>query len=138
MKTPFQTWLLTLLMCLLCLSKLAAQPAISHHFDVSAGLSTTDAVNVGVRYVFGQNNVGLNAGGGLASGGFWQVTSSFSYYRHLWGHSKHTLVFPWYVKAAVHFNYSESELTPGNVSDTRQAGVRLYAGRDFNLTPRLN
>jgi hypothetical protein len=138
MKTPFQIWLLTSLMCLLCLSKLAAQSEVSNHFDVSAGLSTTDNLNVGVRYNFGQNSVALNAGGYLAISGSWLVSSSFSYYRHLWGHSKHTLVFPWYIKAAVHFYYSESELTPGNFSDTRQAGVRFYVGRDFNITSRLN
>jgi hypothetical protein len=126
------------MMCLFCLSNVVAQSVISPHFDINAGLSTTDAINVGLRYNFAQNSVALNAGGGLASNGFWQVASSFSYYRHLWGHSKHTEVFPWYVKAAVHINYSESELTPGNVSNTRQAGVRLYMGRDFNLTSRLN
>jgi hypothetical protein len=137
MKTLFQTWLLASLICSLCLSNLVAQSGISNHFDVSAGLSTTDAFNVGLRYNFGQNNVALNAGGGLPSSSFWQVASSFSYYRHLWGHSKHTLVLPWYIKTAVHFNYSESELTPANFSDTRQAGFRFYAGRDFNLTSRL-
>jgi hypothetical protein len=136
-KTLFQKWLLTSMLCLLCLSELVAQSSTPHHFDVSAGLSATDAFNVGLRYNFEQNGVALNAGGSLSSGS-WQVTSSLSYYRHLWGHSKHTAVFPWYIKSAVHFSYSKSEVTPGNLSDTRQAGVRLYAGRDFNLTSRLN
>jgi hypothetical protein len=137
MKLLFRTWFLTSLIFLLCLGVAFAQPEKTNHYDFNAGLSSTDATNFGARNSFGQNDIGVNIGGTLPTKGFFQVISSISYYRHLWGHSKHTGIMPWYCKAAVHFHYSESELTPGNFSHTRSAGVRLYMGRDFNLSPRL-
>jgi hypothetical protein len=137
MKTLFQTWCLTSLIYMPFLQSAIAQPGITNQFDFNIGLSITDGINLGLRDSFGQNQIGVNLGGGLPHDGFWQVISSVSYYRHLWGHSKHTQIMPWYIKSAVHFNYSESELTHGNFSDTRNAGVRLYMGRDFNLSSQL-
>lgn len=138
MKTLFQTWLLTSFLYSLTSAKLIAQPALSNHFDLNIGLSTAEALNIGTRYNFGQNSIGVNVGGGLPSIGAWQIIPSLSYYRHLWGHSRHTLILPWYMKAAVQYEYFESELTRGNTSSGRSAGARLYLGRDFNITPRLN
>lgn len=135
MKTLIQTWLLSIVFPTLSSS---AQPGVPNHFDFSAGLSSTEAINVGLRYGFGQNSVGVSFGSGLPTRGFWQAISSVSYYRHLWGHSKHTLVLPWYIKGALHYSYSEVELTSGNFTHTRQAGIRVFAGHDFNLTSRVN
>lgn len=135
MKTLFQLWYFALLISLSVTTSLTAQP--TKYYDVNASLSITDAFNVGFRYGFGQNNIGVNLGGALPRGGFWLVIPSVSYYRHLWGHSKFTDVMPWYIKGAVHFLYSESELTRGNTSATRHTGARVYMGRNFNITPRL-
>lgn len=137
MKTLLQTSGLTAVIWLLCSLYSNGQSNLSNGYDFNAGLSSTDALNIGLRYGFGQNNIGINLGGDLPARGFFHVVTSASYYRHLWGRSKHTAVMPWYIKGAVHFNYSESELTPGNFSDTRNAGARVYLGRDFNLSSRL-
>src|SRR5688500_15002827 len=126
MKTLIQTWLLTSLVSLQCSTLLLAQSDITKHFDLNVGASVTDGYNVGARYNFGQKALGVNFGGGLPYDGAWQIISSVSYYHHLWGHSKHTKILPWYLKGAVHFNYAEHQLTRGNFSHYRQAGVRLY------------
>lgn len=137
MKTLLQVSSFTAVICLLCLLHVNGQSGLTPGYDFNVGLSSTDALNFGLRYGFGQNNVGINLGGDLPGRGFFHIVTSASYYRHLWGHSKHTVVMPWYIKAAAHFSYSESELTRGNFSDTRNAGARLYLGRDFNLCSRL-
>ncbi len=137
MKTLFQTWLLTCLLYLQANHTAFAQAEPGNHFDVNVSLSSTDALSIGMRYSFGQNDLGINIGCGLPRRHAVLVIPSISYYRHLWGKSKYTEVMPWYLKAAGHFTYSESELTRGNISDTRRAGARLYLGRDFNLSSRL-
>lgn len=137
MKTLVQIWLSASVMYSLSLVNLVAQPGITNHFDISAGLSTTEAINIGVRYNFGQNSIGLNAGM-LPTSRSWRFISSFSYYRHFWGYSNRNVVWTGYLKAAGHYTYSNAEFTQGNISIKRVAGARLYAGHDFNLTSRLN
>src|SRR5689334_7604480 len=121
MKTLIHIWLLTSLMYLPILPCMAQQSKALNHFDANIGLSTADATNVGVRYNFKQNSIGINIGGGIPSRQAWQIISSVSVYRHLWGNSKFTEVMPWYLKAGVHFDYSESHLTPGRTQAVRQA-----------------
>ena len=137
MKTLLQKSVVTAAICLFVSLQGNGQSDVPNDNDFNLGLSSTDALNVGLRYGFGQNKIGINVGGDLPAKGFFHVVTSASYYRHLWGKSKHTAVMPWYLKAAAHFNYSESELTPGNFSDTRNAGARIYMGRDLNLSSRL-
>ena len=137
MKTLFQIWLLASLLYWPLPQRCNAQPKTFSHYDANLGLSTADAVNVGILYNFRQNAIGVNVGGGLPDKHFWQVIASISVYRHLWGKSRFTGIMPWYAKGAVHYNYSKSELRPGYVSGTRLAGVRLYMGRDLNISPRL-
>lgn len=137
MKTLVQILLLFLLIFFRTPNSVFAQQEIKSHYDINVGLSTSDALNFGLRYGFGQNNIAVNIGGDWPARSFFQIVGSFSYYRHLWGESRHTGVRPWYAKAAIHYNYSESELTRGNFSIMRRAGARLHLGRDFNLLPRL-
>jgi hypothetical protein len=137
MKTLFQTWLLTALLYLQCSASLLAQSEVVNHFDLNIGLSWTDMLNAGVRYNFGQNAVGANFGSEHPRDAVWQIISSVSYYRHLWGHSKHTAIRPWYLKGTAHFYYTEYPITRPYSSNTQRAGVRLFLGRDFNISPRL-
>lgn len=137
MKTLLRTWLLIALSFFSCSTSLVAQSLTAKRFDLNLGISSTDALNIGIRYGFRQNEIGLNIGGTLPAPGFFHIISSLSYYRHLWGKSRHSNVLPWYIKGAVHYSYSESELTQGDFFDTSHAGVRLYLGRDLNFSPRL-
>lgn len=135
MKTFVQHWVV--LIGLFFISSLAvAQPHFLDSLDVNGGLSTTDHINIGIRYRFNQNNIGVNVGTVLPERhiGFGLVAVSVTYYRHLWGHSKYTHQRPWYLKTGVHYEYARSQLTPREISDTRQIAARLYLGRDFNFS----
>jgi hypothetical protein len=137
LKTLVRHWLSLLFSFLLISNRGLAQPYSLDLLDFNAGLSTTDNINIGVRYHFNQNNIGVNVGTVLPEKGFGLVAVSATYYRHLFGHSMYTHQRPWYVKSGVHYVYSYSQLTPDKISDTREVATRLHLGRDFNFSRQL-
>ena len=125
------------LMAFLLLSVAAtAQSPFFDSLDVNAGLSSTDHFNIGTRYRFNQNNIGLNIGGvpRVVNHNYNLVVVSLTYYRHLWGVSEFSHQHPWYVKPGIHYMKSTSQLTRYNRASTSNVEARLYLGRDFNIT----
>jgi hypothetical protein len=113
---------------------------------VNAGLSSTDAYNLGLTYTLGQSRIGLGIGS-WGSNSEYQSDQSIYYaatfYQHFAGKSKFSALKPWYAKAGI---------TTGKYTTTsslrqwwgtfdlikeKTVSARIFAGRDFNLNNRM-
>jgi hypothetical protein len=104
--------------------------------QITAGLSTTDAANLGARYRIKQSqlwcNIGLSAIG--RNNHFITVGPAFS--QHLWGTSKKTDLKPWYLKLAMTGVDYSLQTTRIFAERAQILYAKVHLGRDFNITQR--
>jgi hypothetical protein len=105
--------------------------------QITAGLTTTDAPNLGVRYRIGQTLLWCNVGIGTLGRGRYFLTVGPSVTRHLWGTSKKTDLKPWYVKLGLTGVTYALPLTPRDTESARLIYAKVQLGRDFNFTRRV-
>lgn len=112
-------------------------------FNISAGVGFPELLNLGLRYQFGQSQVGLYRGSipfdeddGFSAG--------IDYYYHFGGTSKLTSRRPWFAKAGLNYNivkepYNENSsvlLVPRigrEINISRRIGIDLEVGLFFRL-----
>ena len=104
--------------------------------QLTAGVSTTDAANLGIRYRLNQSQLWCNIGvGGIGRyNRFFTIGPAFS--QHLWGTSKNTDLKPWYVKLAFTGVSYSMQLTRLERETAREVYTKVHLGRDFNITKR--
>jgi hypothetical protein len=106
--------------------------SIPERFDINGGISASDFINVGMRYEFNQNQVGINIGVKPEK----YTIKSLSYYRHTFGKSKHTTLKPWFAKAAVSY-FKDTQEPPFTNIFQRTIIARLHAGRHIYFSKRI-
>jgi hypothetical protein len=132
MKIQFITGLLLFAATITYGQELAGE----RRMQITAGLSTTDAPNLGIRYRKNQSqwwfNVGLSAIG--RNSHFISLGPGFS--QHLWGASKKTDLKPWYVKLGLTGIDYALPLTRQYTERAQITYAKVHLGRDFNITKR--
>lgn len=106
--------------------------------EINIGASSTDAINAGFQYRFGQSEVGFNVGRLFTRlPGYRFIAFSPSFHHHLWGKSKWTDLKPWYAKVAATNRYFSMRNNP-DFGDQRGRDflLRVHLGRDFNFSKR--
>jgi hypothetical protein len=132
--------LITSILLVIGLTQLHGQQlTFKQRTQLTTGISTTDAPNLGVRYRISQSQIGLNAGYDFIAMK-WNnqyVTIGPSFYQHLWGKSKQTDLKPWYLKMGLTGEYYSLYL---DIDRTTYKGQivywKLHLGRDFNIGKR--
>jgi hypothetical protein len=142
MKTFIQRGVVLVVLLLLCELACAQQRHVLDSVDVYTGISFPDWFTVGARHRFGQNNVGITFGSFPDyEGRFKSLMIVLGYYRHLFGHSKHTHQMPWFVHAgAGYYHIPHQPLRYYYYEPHIQEHIvraRVYAGRDLNLSDRV-
>lgn len=108
--------------------------------DITFGVTSTEAVSIGVRRIINQNTLAFNIGTADFRPGDSRreaFGTSVTYARHLWGSSAHTPQHPWFVKTGVGYIYTRNEIWDGFSDFQRLMAARVYFGRDINFSSRV-
>jgi hypothetical protein len=106
--------------------------------NISAGVGTTEALNLGIRFQLKQSQIGFTIGSypyklnGLPTGTSPYGVFSTSYYHHFAGRTRYSIRKPWFYKVGISYLRGVEE-------DViyKRGTVNLTLGRDLNLNKRF-